>query len=901
MVHPRVLVKYPSVQAITQPDMSDDRRNDYNKRQDSVSEDSRNRFARLEQDLEHWKSKCETLRNENFELIQTARDDARNSNAQILAIVTSLNNSISQKDELISELRGSQKAVINVDNRPSAADVAHRANSVIEGLRAELETANHDLIRAKERLGELEGIDQDSDQLQAARLNIEILAQKLKDKDLDIQAWQDKSSLWEQTAQDRMVTLKERDNALKAKDTTIAALTSRNVRNEKNAQQEQKKMEGTVKTLEEAKKQLSENLRKVDELKMALDKLKKSHATLQHAHTDLQKKLDVIENVTGEPLKTSTPRVSRLPPKPRRPEQDSSALQDTAPVGHLSAHNSPTILMSEPSKSVGPQGLRDRPVASQQEQGPPDIGNSNAAKRITDSSLTMQPFDNQNSVPIVPVGEPPNLGLASSGSPKGRTPSLQVNTNLTRPNVNQWNITALPSGIHTARDAQRDFYLCPIKFCGLCFDLKDTEALRSAHMANEHKLGGWFPWDDHILPQAMLSVTADSTNSRFYCQYPNCGVSQSLTDLAELRRHALEHSSTLWIARDINEHGIFHSRIQSHRQGEIPSAVILSPIAAQCIPDTQKPSSEVINHPEISANQDESRVSNLPSMELRKNPGTPAVALIDNDGFKMHRRKTPREKEILAAAWEINQNPDRFERKRIARSMMAEQGSGLDERQIFSWFYHKRKALSAKTDVANGTPANHENEEPIGVRSASQSPSHGSNNAPAGKISNKDLARPGAPQGEDGLERLKDLIYLALQSAKQSSQPINNPVISQLLGVKCISSPNPLTKEERAQIHRLIRESFPHIASWQVQAWEHAIRQFAKQDLQIQPTGEHAQAMQKEPPAGNRLLESIFKEIPSPTTSQLDTIVKKLVDNGMTMSREDVHVSICLVETPNLS
>lgn len=90
----------------------------------------------------------------------------------------------------------------------------------------------------------------------------------------------------------------------------------------------------------------------------------------------------------------------------------------------------------------------------------------------------------------------------------------------------------------------------------------------------------------------------------------------------------------------------------------------------------------------------------------------------------------------------------------------------------------------------------------------------------------KHLARPGAPQGPDGLQRLTELIFIALKAAKDSGSPSPNKVIETILHLECISEAQPLTESQLDRIHALIVKSFPLIAPWQIQAWKAAIGRY---------------------------------------------------------------------------
>lgn len=171
-----------------------------------------------------------------------------------------------------------------------------------------------------------------------------------------------------------------------------------------------------------------------------------------------------------------------------------------------------------------------------------------------------------------------------------------------------------------------------------------------------------------------------------------------------------------------------------------------------------------------------------------------------------------------------------------------------------------------------------------------------SDSKPKEQVSNKELARPGAAQGADGLERLTELIFLALQSADESGQTSKNATITSLLELDYIASPQPLSSEQLAELHALIREKFPHIAPWQVKAWEHAVRRFATGLGPESPGPGTKQAVIGSPSIlskGDYALEALYRRTRSPTESELKDLIANLSTSGIGLSLQDAMVRFC--------
>lgn len=131
-----------------------------------------------------------------------------------------------------------------------------------------------------------------------------------------------------------------------------------------------------------------------------------------------------------------------------------------------------------------------------------------------------------------------------------------------------------------------------------------------------------------------------------------------------------------------------------------------------------------------------------------------------------------------------------------------------------NWFYYKRNAETTKSSQVE--------------ESRNSKTSFG-----AASLA---LARPGAVEGLHGSEEFTNILYSSIQASQGARKLGNDPFLSSLLELDCMTSSEPLTKEQFDQTQSKVHEKFPKIGEWQQKAWVRAIKRFASENREAAKT-----------------------------------------------------------------
>lgn len=576
------------------------------------------------------------LQAEILSLKKTAAEEAKKNKDQFIALAKQLNDTIAQKAQEAVELRK-----IN----PTVASVAYRANMMIEKLRADLKAAQDSLATTSQKLLDLqkERVTTSNGQEQNTALHAKLaqLTAENRKSFTNLCLYHEKHKL-------QAAKIEQLSSSLKEKELAITVLEAR-----------QKQTSSELKRLEVAYNE-------------ARDLIEKS---------SLAKRFDILENNTENQAKLILKGVeastsSSLTSVHAGPLHEIQKIGGRASVLPSSARNvsgsqddarsTSNYLLKSPDKIISSHSrLSDLVLDSSESQVTSPTNKMNAKRKVSPSASSILPDSKHTKF------EPFNASQAD-----------------------------VDKGKISAGDIHDSFYLCPMKSCGLTFDLENSESARKVHMNEAHTLGGWFPWAEHILPKAMLESRSNGWELEFFCHNEGCNWHVKLPALPALRRHALSHAENLLIARDAKEHATIFERMQGRSVQN--RFVLISPVApaaqAQNLTtNALPPEPSIVDLVDSDQSSDRKAALALSGKSLADNapPGhevaniedvtsiSPENGQSEADLNKPHRRKTETEQKILADAWAINQNPNRLERRAIAQQMIAAQCPGLNERQIF--------------------------------------------------------------------------------------------------------------------------------------------------------------------------------------------------------------------------